>query len=50
MLLLYLIFNGKIPTKDWLKLNVSQVETRKQRTFECIGNANFKNWQEHHKQ
>ena len=41
-LLLYKIFNEKTPPLDWLKLNFNQVQTTRQKSFECIGDANYK--------
>ena len=41
-LLLFKIFNEKTPPLDWLKLNFNQVQTTRQKSFECIGDANYK--------
>jgi hypothetical protein len=42
LLFLNTILNGKTTTLDLLKLNFSQIQNRRQKSFKCIGNTNFK--------
>ena len=41
-LLLFSIFNGMTPTKDWIDLNFHQTTTSRQKNFKVIQRSNFK--------
>ena len=41
-LLLFRIFNENTASPDWIQLNFTQIQSRRQRFFECISDANFK--------
>jgi hypothetical protein len=39
LLLFFKIFNA---SPDWIQLNFTQIQSRRQKIFECISDANFK--------
>ena len=41
-LLLFKTFNENTASPDWIQLNFTQIQSRRQKFFECISDANFK--------
>jgi hypothetical protein len=41
-LLLFKIFNENTASPDWIQLNFTQIQSRRQKFFECISDSNFK--------